>query len=373
MKIGIVKEIKTGETRVSLTPHSVKVLTCKGHSVFFQTEAGKESGFLDEQYKEAGAKLLNSIEEVYAQSDMIVKVKEPQPCEYDLLKQGQILFSFLHLAVEPELLKVLLKKKICAIACESVQKKDGKLPILQPMSEVAGKMSVQIGAHFLEKNNGGRGVLLGGIAGVNPAKVVIVGGGIVGCNAARVAHGMGADVTILDICLERLRELDSMFNHHVKTLFSNTPAVEAAVKDADLLIGAVLIPNKKAPCLISEKVVKTMKKGAVIVDVAIDQGGIVETMDRVTTHENPVFEKHGVMHYSVANIPGAVGRTSSIGFSNAILPYVEILADKGLVNAIKTTPSLEKGVNTYDSNITCEALAQSLGAQHTELPLLIGF
>ena len=304
---------------------------------------------------------------------MIIKVKEPQQSEYSLLKKGQLLFTYLHLAVEPKLAEALLKKKVNGIAYETIQTASGELPLLTPMSEIAGRMSVQIGASFLEKPHGGRGVLLGGVPGVMPADVVIIGGGIVGLNAAKIAFGMGANVTVLDLNLNRLRYFDDIFHGKIKTLMSNASNLELCTSYADLLIGAVLIPGAKAPHLITKNMVKKMKKGSVIVDVAIDQGGIVETMDKITTHENPIFEKHGVIHYSVANIPGAVARTSTIALTNATLPYALKLANMGFVKAVKSCEELSKGVNTCQGQIVSKPVAEALGIKHTELSMLIGF
>jgi alanine dehydrogenase len=373
MIIGIPKEIKNWENRVSLTPSGAKTFIDNGHTLFVQSGAGLGSGFLDEEYSNIGAKIISTIEEVYQKSDMIIKVKEPQESEYELLKEGQLLFTYLHLAVAPELTKILLKHKVTGIAYETIQTAKGELPLLTPMSEIAGKMAVQIGATYLEKPHGGRGVLLGGVPGVMPADVVIIGGGTVGLNAAKIAYGMGANVTVIDLNLNRLRYFDDIFNGKIKTLISSSYNLELCTSYADLLIGAVLIPGAKAPHLISEEMVKTMKKGAVIVDVAIDQGGIIETIDRVTTHENPVFEKHGVMHYSVANIPGAVPRTATLALTNATLPYALNLANKGFIKAIKSCEELAKGVNTCQGQLVSKPVAESLGLKHTELSMLIGF
>lgn len=373
MLIGIPKEIKNWENRVSLIPSGAKTLIKMGHTVFVQSSAGEGSGFTDEEYEKVGAKIIQTAEEVYAKSEMIIKVKEPQKSEYSLLKEGQLLFTYLHLAVEPELTKALLKAKVNSVAYETIQTATGELPLLTPMSEIAGRMAVQIGASFLEKPHGGRGVLLGGVPGVMPADVVIIGGGTVGLNATKIAYGMGANVTVLDLNLNRLRYFDDIFHGKVKTLMSNSSNIELCASYADLLIGAVLIPGAKAPHLVSEEVVKTMKKGSVIVDVAIDQGGIFETIDRVTTHENPVYEKHGVMHYSVANIPGAVARTSTIALTNATLPFAIKLANQGFVKAIKNCAELTKGVNTCSGHLVSQPVAKSLNMPHTELSLIIGF
>ncbi len=373
MIIGVPKEIKSWENRVSLTPSGAKTLIENGHKIFVQTTAGLGSGFTDEEYEAIGAIILPSIEEVYKKAEMIIKVKEPQPSEYGLMREGQLIFTYLHLAVEPELTKALLKRKVTGIAYETIQKECGELPLLTPMSEIAGRMAVQVGASFLENPHGGRGVLLGGVPGVPPAEVVIVGAGVVGLNATKIAYGMGANVTVIDLNLHKLRYFDDIFHGKVTTLMSNSLNIEECAKRADLMIGAVLIPGAKAPHLVSEETVKQMKKGAVIVDVAIDQGGIFETIDRVTTHENPVYEKHGVMHYSVANIPGAVARTSTIALTNATLPYALNLANKGFIKAAKSCAELAKGINTCQGHLVSEPVAESLGLEHTELSQIIGF
>lgn len=373
MLIGIPKEIKNWENRVSLTPAGAKTLIDNGHKVFVQANAGLGSGFEDEEYTKVGATILPTIEEIYKTAEMIIKVKEPQESEYELLKEGQLLFTYLHLAVEPKLTQVLLKRKVNGVAYETIQTAKGELPLLTPMSEIAGRMAVQIGASFLEKPHGGRGVLLGGVPGVMPADVVIIGGGVVGLNAAKIAFGMGANVTILDLNLNRLRYFDDIFHGKIKTLMSNSSNIELCSSYADLLVGAVLIPGAKAPHLVTEEMVKKMKKGSVIVDVAIDQGGIFETIDKVTTHENPVYEKHGVMHYSVANIPGAVARTSTIALTNATLPYALKLANMGFVKAVKSCEELAKGVNTCQGHLVSKPVADSLELAHTELSMIIGF
>lgn len=373
MIIGVPKEIKNNENRVAITPAGVRDLVKNSHKVLVQKTAGSNSGFEDSEYIEQGAMIVDTIEEVYAKSDVVVKVKEPQPSEYNLLKENQTLFTYLHLAVDEELTKVLMNKKVTAIAYETIQTEDGQLPLLVPMSEVAGKMSVQIAANILEKHNGGSGVLLGGIAGVSPGKVVIIGGGVVGISAAKIAIGFGADVRILDVDLNKLRNIENIFGSKIKTYMSNHYNLVNQATQADALIGAVLIPGKKAPHLIDEDTVKKMKKGSVIVDVAIDQGGIVETIDRITTHSNPTFEKYGVVHYSVANIPGAVARTSTIGLTNATQKYLMYIANMGTIEAVKAFPELAKGVNTYAGKLTNEAVAESLGLKCSELSMLIGF
>ncbi len=373
MIFGIPKEIKNKEDRVAITPDGVNTLVRNNHKVYIEKDAGLGSGFSNEDYEKAGAVLLDKAEEVYNKAEIVVKVKEPQPSEYKFLKKNQILFTYLHLAVEKDLTKELLNKKITGIAYETIQKKDGSLPLLMPMSEVAGKMSVQIAANLLENRNHGAGILLGGIAGVPCGKVLIVGAGHVGINAAKIAIGMGADVCVVDINTEKLRYLDNLYGANVKTRISSEATLKELTKQADVLIGAVLIPGHKAPCIITEEMVKNMKKGSVIVDVSIDQGGIVETIDRITTHENPYFEKHGVIHYSVANIPGSVARTSTLALTNETIGYMLKIANNGLVDALKNDSSLAKGVNTFKGELTNKGVAQALNSGYTELTSLIGF
>lgn len=373
MIIGVPKEIKNSEDRVSVTPAGVKVLVANGHKVLVQTQAGLGSGFQDSEYSAYGATIVPTIEEVYQASNMIIKVKEPQESEYNLLKPEQLLFTYLHLAVEPQLTRALLKHKVNSIAYEVIQKDNGELPLLTPMSEIAGRMAVQIGANLLEKPNGGRGVLLSGVPGVNPANVLIIGAGKVGINATKIAFGLGANVTVMDIDLDKLRYIDDIFQGKVRTIISNIINIEQYAQTADLIIGAVLIPGAKAPKIVSEEIVKTMKKGSVIVDVAIDQGGIFETIDRCTTHENPVYEKFGVVHYSVANIPGAVARTSTISLTNATLPYAVKIANDGFIKAVKDSEELARGVCTCNGHLVSKPVSESLNLDYTELSALIGF
>lgn len=372
MIIGTPKEIKNNENRVGLTPAGVEALTRAGHQVVVEAGAGLGSGFTDAEYETAGATILPSAEQVFSQADMIVKVKEPQPQEYDLFKEGQVLFTYLHLAPEPELTRALMQKKVVSIAYETVQLDDGSLPLLTPMSEVAGRMAVQIGAQLLEKPHGGKGILLGGVPGVAPAKVTIIGGGVVGTNAAKIAVGMGARVTLLDVSAARLRYLNDIFGPRLETIMSNRYNIEKAVREADLLIGAVLIPGAKAPRIVTEDMVAQMQPGSVIVDVAIDQGGCIETIDRVTTHADPTYTKHGVVHYSVANMPGAVPRTSTLALTNVTLPYTLALADKGYLTAIKDDPALAKGVNVIDGKVTYAAVAEALDLEYIPLDKVIG-
>lgn len=371
--LGIPKELKEGENRVALTPDAVSVLVKEGCKVLVEKDAGKKSNFENIDYENAGAVVIEDAAELWAKSSIIAKVKEPQKSEFDYFREDLILLSYLHLAVEPELTEALKKKKVCAIAAEAVQTETGELPLLRPMSEVAGRVSIQVGARFLEAHSGGSGVLLGGVPGVEPGKVVIVGGGVVGTNAAKIAVGMGAEVSILDVNAKRLGELDLIFNGRVKTYYCNPTTILEETKKADILVGAVLIPNKKAPKLIKAEYVQQMKKGSVVVDVAIDQGGIVESIDRTTTHQNPVYEKYGVLHYAVPNMPSAVPKTSSLAYSSAILPYLQQVADNGLILAIKENEALRLGVSVFRGKITCEPLAQSIGKEHTEISSLIGF
>lgn len=371
MRVGVPREIKKHEYRVALTPPGVQALVQAGHMVLVEAGAGEASGFPDEAYARSGAEIVPSAREVFARADLVVKVKEPLPPEYDLLRPGQVLFTYLHLAAEPELTRALLARGVTAVAYETVQLPDGRLPLLTPMSEIAGRMAVQVGAHFLEHPQGGRGVLLAGVPGVPPADVVILGGGVVGTNAARMAVGLGARVTVLDVNPDRLRALDDLFGGQVTTLMSNQANIAAAVRRADLLIGAVLIPGARAPHLVSEEMVRTMKRGAVIVDVAIDQGGSVATCDRVTTHEEPVYVRHGVLHYAVANMPGAVPRTATFALTNATLPYVLRLADKGFPAAVSQDGALARGVNTVAGHVTHRAVAEAHGLPYTPLEQLL--
>ena len=368
MLIGIPKEIKNNENRVAITPAGVDAMVRNGHSVFVEKSAGIGSGISDEAYEKAGASIVADPVTIYGMADMIMKVKEPLESEYGMFtKPGQILFTYLHLAAVPKLADVLVKQNIVSIAYETVQLSNNSLPLLTPMSEVAGRMSIQIGCHYLEKPFGGKGVLLGGVPSVQVGHIVIIGGGVVGTNAAKRAVGMGAKVTILDVNLDRLRQLDDIFGHSVQTLASNSYNIAEAVKSADLLIGGVLIPGAKAPRLVTEEMVKTMQPGSVIVDVAIDQGGCIETIDRVTTHSDPIFVKHGVVHYSVANIPGCVASTSTFALTNATLPYAVSIANKGWIKAIKDDAALAKGVNIVNGKCTYKAVGEALGFEYMEL------
>ncbi len=356
MTIGIPTEIKNNENRVAVTPAGVEALIAAGHVVIIQKTAGEGSGFTDATYKKAGATLVDTAAEAWA-ADMVMKVKEPVESEFQYFRNKLILFTYLHLAAEPGLTTALLDNKVTAIAYETIQLTNGTLPLLTPMSEVAGRMAVQVGASYLEKPNGGKGVLLSGVPGVRRGKVTIIGGGVAGTNAARIAIGLGADVTIIDNNLDRLRQLDDIFGYQVSTLASNASNIAKAVKNSDLVIGAVLIPGAKSPKLVTAAMIASMEPGSVIVDVAIDQGGMFETADRVTTHDDPVYIKHNVLHYSVGNMPGAVPNTSTIALTNATLGYALQIANKGYNQAFVDNPALLKGLNTFDGSVTCKAVA----------------
>lgn len=373
MVIGIPKEIKNNENRVALTPSGAKELTQRGHTVYVQHTAGMNSGFPDEEYVQAGAKILPTIEDVYATAEMIIKVKEPIACEYGLVKPDQLVFTYFHFASEEALTTAMMKSGAVCLAYETVEARDGSLPLLVPMSEVAGRMSTQEGARFLEKPQGGKGVLLGGVPGVKPARVLVLGGGIVGYNAALMAAGMGADVTIADISLPRLRHLSEVMPKNVKTLFSSQHNIESELPHTDLVIGAVLIPGAKAPHLITRDMLNLLKKGSVMVDVAIDQGGCFET-SHPTTHAEPTYEVDGIIHYCVANIPGAVPYTSTLALTNATLPYAIKLADKGWKKACHEDAGLALGLNVVKGKITFPAVAEAFRLPYTEwekvLPLI---
>jgi alanine dehydrogenase len=360
MIIGIPKEIKDNEYRVSLTPAGAHTLAQAGHRVLMETGAGAGSGFPDEEYMDAGAEMVPTHAEAFERAEMVMKVKEPLPQEYPLLDHGPLLFTYLHLAAEEQLTHALMQSETTAIAYETVQLADRSLPLLTPMSEVAGRMSVQVAAHYLERPRGGRGKLLGGVPGVLPADVVIVGGGTVGTNAAEMALGMGASVLILDINTDRLRYLTEVLHGNLMTLASNALNIAEAVKRADVVIGAVLLPGAKAPQLVTRHMVKSMKPGSVIVDVAVDQGGCIETT-RPTSHSDPIFLVDEVIHYCVTNMPGAVPRTSTYALSNATLPYAVKLANTGFIQAVKEDPALARGVNVHRGQITCSAVAESFG------------
>lgn len=358
MKIGIPREIKDKEYRVAITPSGVQALTSRGHEVIIEKNAGVDSTFSNEDYEEVGAKILDTAQEIFAQADMILKVKEPQQSECEMLREGQVIFTYLHLAASRELTEGLMKSKCTAIAYETIQGPNGTLPLLTPMSEIAGRMSVQIGAQYLEKRNGGRGVLLGGVSGVPSANVVIIGGGVTGTQAAKVALGMGAFVTILDRNIDRLRYLDDILEGRFETVASDIGSISRSVAYADLLIGSVLIPGAKTPTLVTEDMVKTMREGSVIVDISVDQGGCVETI-HPTSHSEPTYIKHGVIHYGVTNMPGAVPRTSTYALTNATLPYVLELAEKGYERALQENPLLADGLNVDKGKIIYSVVAEA--------------
>lgn len=358
MIIGVPTEIKDQEHRVALIAGGVESLVHAGHRVLVQRGAGLASGFGDDDYRQSGAEIVDTPEQVWSEAEMIVKVKEPLPCEYAFLRPGLLLFTYLHLAANEELTRELMARGVTALGYETVQLGNGSLPLLTPMSEVAGRMVVQIGAHYLEMAQGGRGVLLGGVPGVRPGSVVIIGGGVVGTNAAQIALGLGARVTVIDIDLERLRYLDQVLRGSLSTVASNHRNIAEAVRRAELLIGAVLLPGSRAPILVSEEIVASMAPGSVIVDVAVDQGGCIETI-RPTTHSAPTYVQHDVLHYAVPNIPGAVPRTSSYALSNATLPYIAKLADLGFSEAVRRDPTLCAGVNVHAGNVVCRGVAEA--------------
>jgi alanine dehydrogenase len=370
MKIGLPKEIKDNEYRVGLTPAGVNALINAGHQVFVENRAGEGSGFANELYEKEGAKILQSADEIWETGDMIVKVKEPIAPEYPRMRKDQLLFTYLHLAPEFELTKQMMERGITGVAYETITDKQGRLPLLTPMSEVAGRMSVQVGATFLEKMNGGKGILLGGVPGVPAANVVILGGGIVGTEAAKMAVGLGAHVTIIDINLDRLRQLDDIFLSKVQTMASSRYAIHEAISHADVVIGGVLVVGAAAPKLVTRDMLKDVPSGSVLVDVAVDQGGCFETT-HATTHSNPTYYEEGVLHYCVANMPGAVPRTSTFALTNATLPYALSLANKGFEQAIKDDKGLAEGVNTYAGKLTYEAVAASQNLEYTPLESLI--
>ena len=360
MIVGVPKEIKTREYRVGMTPAIAKAYVSNGHTVLIEKGAGEGAGLVDGDYERVGAKLVKSADEVWKRAEMIVKVKEPIEAEYARIQSGQIIYTYFHLAAVPALAKVLVDKKVAAVAYETIQPKDGSLPLLKPMSEIAGKMSIQVGAAALEKAHGGKGILLGGVPGVRRGRVSIIGGGVVGTCAAKVALGMGAEVTILDVNLDRLTYLDDIFGGRITTLMSDSENIARACRESDLLVGAVLIPGAKAPKLVSKDLIKEMQKGSVVVDVAVDQGGCIETI-KATTHDNPTYEVSGVVHYGVANMPGAVPMTSTFALTNTTRPYGLKIANKGIVEAIKADEALAKGLNTYGGRVTYEAVARDLG------------
>lgn len=363
MIIGVPKEIKISENRVGMTEAGVRQLIADGHKVFVQKDAGLGSGISNQSYEKAGAILLDTAKDIYAKADMIVKVKEPLPDEYDLLKENQILYTYLHLAAEPKLTKILCDRKVKAVAYETIEAKDGSLPLLVPMSEVAGRMATQIGAYYLQKDHGGKGILLGGVTGTKRAKVTVLGGGVVGINAAKMAVGLGAEVTILDVSHKRMEYLDDVFQGRVTTLYSNITNIEENVKGTDLLVGGVLIPGKKAPHLVTHEMIKTMAPGSVVVDVAVDQGGCIATC-KPTSHLQPTYEVDGVIHYCVPNMPGVVPRTSTYALTNVTLWYARMLAQMGVEEAIAKDAGLYKGLNVYGGYVAYEPVATDLNMEY---------
>lgn len=363
MIIGVPKEIKISENRVGLTEAGARQLVKEGHTIIVEKDAGVGSGISNDQYEKAGAKIIDTKQDVYAKADMIMKVKEPLPAEYELMRENQILYTYLHLAAEPQLTKVLCERKVKAIAYETIQLDNGSLPLLTPMSEVAGRMATQIGAFYLQKDHAGKGILLGGVTGVRPGKVTIIGGGVVGTNAAKMAVGLGANVTILDVNTARLEYLDDVFQGRCQTLFSNVKNIEDSVRESDLVIGGVLITGHKAPTLVSKELVSQMSKGSVVVDVAVDQGGCIETC-RPTSHTNPTYEVDGVIHYCVPNMPGVVPRTSTYALTNVTLKYASMIAAMGVEDAIAKNHHLMKGLNVYGGSVVYEPVARDLGLTH---------
>ncbi|MBX8938081.1 alanine dehydrogenase [Enterococcus gilvus] len=370
MIIGIPKEIKNNENRVALPPSGVFDLTNRGHQVLVEKDAGKGSAITDEEYAAAGATMIENAADVWA-ADMVMKVKEPLPEEYQYFRKGLLLFTYLHLAANKPLTEALVNSGVNAIAYENVQPADNTLPLLAPMSEIAGRMAAQIGANYLERVNGGKGILLSGVPGVRRGNVVVIGGGVVGLNAAKLALGLGANVTILDVSVPRLKELDIIFGNRVQTMMSNSFNIQECLKTADLVIGAVLIPGHKAPTLVSKEMVANIPDHSVIVDVAIDQGGIFETEDRVTTHDDPTYVKEGVVHYAVANMPGAVPQTATYALSNSTMNYANLLANNSLEELLKDNLALRRGVNTYNGKLTIEAVAKDLAMDYTPIDELL--
>ncbi len=371
MLIGVPKEIKNHEYRIGLTPAGARELIGHGHKVMIQRGGGTAIGLTDEMYRKVGAEIVDGAEEIFRRAEMIIKVKEPQPVEYAMLREGQILYTYLHLAPDPDQTAGLVKSGCTAIAYETVTDRKGGLPLLAPMSEVAGRMSIQAGAHALEKAQGGSGVLLGGVPGVKPAEVMVIGGGVVGINAARMAMGLNAHVTILDRSLDRLKYLDELYGHQLTTIYSTRDAIEERLPDTDLVIGAVLIPGAAAPKLVSREQLKLMRPGSVLVDVAIDQGGCFET-SKATTHQSPTYEVDGVIHYCVANMPGGVARTSTFALTNATLPFAVQLANKGAKKAMLDDPHLLNGLNVHAGKITYEAVARDLGYEYVPAEKALG-
>jgi len=369
MRIGVPREIKDMEFRVAMVPDGVRQLVDSGHDVLVERGAGDESGFPDGDYERGGARLVDA-EEVFASPDLIVKVKEPQPSEIRLLRSGQTLFTYLHLAAAPELVEALCASDVVAIAYETIQDPDGSLPVLAPMSEVAGRLAVQIGVTLLQKDRGGKGLLLGGVPGVMRGRVTVLGAGTVGINAVRVAHALGAEVDVLDVDLSRLTYLYDIFGGDLNTLFSNPANIARSVATSDLVIGAVYVRGRRAPILVTEAMVKSMQPGSVVADVAVDQGGCVETI-HPTTHSNPTYAVHGIIHYGVANMPGAVPRTSTFALTNTTLPFVEQMAEAGVAEAVRRNPILAMGVNIWRGAVVCDGVAESLGVPFSDLATLL--
>lgn len=370
MIIGVPKEIKISENRVGLTEKGVKQLTSEGHQLLVEKDAGLGSFITNEDYIEAGAEIVDTKKEVYDRAEMIIKVKEPLPDEYDLMRENQILYTYLHLAAEPKLTKVLCERKVKAVAYETITGPNNSLPLLVPMSEVAGRMATQVGAYYLQKDHGGKGILLGGVTGVQRGKVTVIGGGVVGINAAKMAVGLGAEVTIMDVDHRRLEYLDDIFQGRVRTLYSNHVNIETSVSESDLLVGAVLLAGKKAPQLVTKDMVMSMGAGSVVVDVAVDQGGCIETC-KPTSHQNPTYEVNGVIHYCVPNMPGVVARTSTYALTNATMKYGSMIASMGLEEAVAKEPGLMEGVNVYGGYVTYQAVAQDLGLEYRSFTSLI--
>ena len=370
MKVGILKEIKTEENRVCMTPAGVEVMKMNGHEMLVEKNAGAGSGFADEAYVKAGAKIIDTPKEIFDTADMVMHVNEPLPPEYDLIREGQIVFTYLHLAADETQTRALIKSRSVSIAYETIQKADGSLPLLTPMSEVAGRMAIQQGAKYLEMAQGGHGVLLGGVPGVDPGTVVVIGGGVVGVNAAKMACGLGAKVYLLDMNLDRLRYLSDVMPANCFTLMSSPATIRKLVKEADVVVGAVLIPGAKAPRLVTREMLGTMKKGSVLVDVAIDQGGCFET-SKATTHGNPTYVVDGVIHYCVANMPGGVAKTSTLALTNATLPYTVQIANKGWKKAMQENEEIRLGANVIDGKVTYRAVAEAFGMEYTPIDTLI--
>jgi len=361
--VGVPKEVKDNEYRVALTPEGARELTAAGHRVLLQKDAGTGSSLYEDRYVRAGAEVVDTADEIWRSSDLIIKVKEPVAQEYPLLQEGQVLFTYLHLAASKELTEVLLQRKISAVAYETVQLQDGRLPLLAPMSEIAGRMAPHVGARLQEKEHGGRGILLGGVSGVRPAKVLVLGAGMAGNNAAWIAAGMEAEVVVIDKSLDKLRYIDQIHKGRIMTLMSDRLTLEQRVREADVLIGTVLIPGAKAPKLVTEDMVRSMRPGSVIIDISIDQGGTVET-SRMTTHSDPTYVEHGVVHYAVGNMPGAVPNTSTYALTNVTWPYVLSIADRGLEDALRGDPALARGLNTYAGALTNQAVAEAHDFDH---------